>query len=574
MNESVAPAGAPAGSAGAAGADPVAVEVIRHGLVAAAEQMATAIERSARSQVIREVLDYSTAVFDLDGGIVAQSTRIPIHLNSMTRALRELLDGGVGLSGWRPGDVFATNDPYHGGQHLPDIMGFSLVEVAGEPVALCGALAHHLDVGGRAPGSYGADATDVFQEGLRIPPCRVQRDGVIDPLFLELLAANVRVPDQTTADLRAQLASLDVGAAEVRRVVQRYGAGAFRAALRELADHAERRMRDAIARVDDGVYRAEDWVDGDGLDDEPVPIRVAVRVEGDRLVVDLTGCAAQVRGPINCPLAATESAVYYAVIAMLDPGAAANHGCYRPVELLAPAGSVVNPAWPAAVVGRNVVAHRVAQVVMSALGDALPERAVAAYYGNSNIYILSFRQRDGGTDVLFEIEVGGWGAARDRDGHDCLSAGTHNLMNTPVELVEQEHALRVERYELRCDSGGAGARRGGMGVRRVMTALDDGELSTQFDRIRFPPPGRDGGRAGAPGRVAVIRDGEERELPGKVLAQPLRRGDRVVIDTQGGGGFGDPAERERELVLRDVAEGRVSAEAARRDHGLDAPGEA
>lgn len=559
----MAQAVSPSPTSPAVQADPVTVEVVRYGLEAGAEQMATAIERSARSQVIREMLDYSTAIFDLSGGILAQSTRIPVHLNSMTRALQTMLADYFPLAVWRDGDVFCTNDPYAGGQHLPDIMTFTLAVEEGRPVAICGALGHHLDVGGRGPGSYGADATEIYQEGFRISPCRIAAEGELNPLFFELVAPNVRVPSKTIPDLQAQLASLQIGKAEVRRLVTRYGADRFVAASAELVDQSERRMRQIIEALPDGTYRAEDWVDGDGLVDDPVPVKVAVTVEGSELAVDFTGTGAQTRGPINCPIAATESAVYFAVISMLAPHLSSNYGCYKPVRVVAPPGTVVNPRSPAPVVGRNVLSHRVNNTVTAALGQAVPERASAAYYGNSNVYVLQTPEADGTPNVLFEIEVGGWGGRRKRDGHDCLSAGVHNLMNNPIELTEQEFPLQVVSYELRADSGGAGRHRGGLGVRRVLEVLADTEFSSQFDRVKFPPPGLEGGEPGAPARITVISGGVETELPGKVLAHPLRRGDRVVIETQGGGGFGPAAERDAEALRRDLAEGRITPGGAR-----------
>ena len=559
----MAQAVSPSPTSPAVQADPVTVEVVRYGLEAGAEQMATAIERSARSQVIREMLDYSTAIFDLSGGILAQSTRIPVHLNSMTRALQTMLADYFPLAVWRDGDVFCTNDPYAGGQHLPDIMTFTLAVEEGRPVAICGALGHHLDVGGRGPGSYGADATEIYQEGFRISPCRIAAEGELNPLFFELVAPNVRVPSKTIPDLQAQLASLQIGKAEVRRLVTRYGADRFVAASAELVDQSERRMRQIIEALPDGTYRAEDRVDGDGLVDDPVPVKVAVTVEGSELAVDFTGTGAQTRGPINCPIAATESAVYFAVISMLAPHLSSNYGCYKPVRVVAPPGTVVNPRSPAPVVGRNVLSHRVNNTVTAALGQAVPERASAAYYGNSNVYVLQTPEADGTPNVLFEIEVGGWGGRRKRDGHDCLSAGVHNLMNNPIELTEQEFPLQVVSYELRADSGGAGRHRGGLGVRRVLEVLADTEFSSQFDRVKFPPPGLEGGEPGAPARITVISGGVETELPGKVLAHPLRRGDRVVIETQGGGGFGPAAERDAEALRRDLAEGRITPGGAR-----------
>ncbi len=556
-----------AASERAAGRDAITLEVIRHGLVAAAEQMATAIERSAHSQVIREMLDYSTAVFDRSGGIVAQSTRIPMHLNSMTRALRTLIRERFPLSEWQDGDVYVTNDPYSGGQHLPDIQTFSPVFHEGVCLAITGTLGHHLDVGGRAAGSYGGDATEIFQEGLRIPPSRIVTAGVPNELFMPLFAANIRVPSKTVSDLRAQIAALSVGAADVLRLAGRYGSATLLAAMDELIATSERRMRAAILTVPEGTFAAADTVDGDGLEDEPLAIEVKVSRERDVLVVDFTGTAPQVRGPINCPIASTESATYYAVTAVLDPGIAPNEGAYRPIKIVAPEGTVLNPRFPAPVVGRNIFTHRIANVVMAALGLALPERAVASYYGNSNVYVLSRYDDQGKASVQFEIEVGGWGGRPAEDGPDCLSAGIHNLANNPVELVENEFPLRILRYGLRPDSGGAGRHRGGLGAERSFEVLEDCELSTQFDRVKYPPPGLHGGQPGATAKLLVERDGIVEELAGKTQARQLRRGDRVTVLTQGGGGLGDPTERDRRALARDIAEGKVSAEGAVREYG-------
>ncbi len=555
----------------AATVDPVTLEVIRHGLVAAAEQMATSIERSAHSQVIREMLDYSTAVFDLDGGIVAQSTRIPMHLNSMTRALRTMLVR-FPLCDWREGDVYATNDPYSGGQHLPDIQTFAAVHVDGKAIAITGTLGHHLDVGGRGAASYGADATEIYQEGFRIPPSRIVAAGMTNEVFFPLFEANIRVPQKTVSDLRAQIAALSIGAGEVVRLARHYGTETVAAATRELIASSERRMRSAIALVPAGVYEAEDVVDGDGLDDNELLVRVAVERRGDTLHVDFTGTATQTRGPINCPIASTESAVYYAVTAILDPGIAPNHGSYLPIEVIAPEGTVLNPRSPAPVVGRNVFTHRVATVVMSALGKALPDRAIAPYYGNSNVYILSAYDDSGRANVQFEIEVGGWGARDGLDGPDCLSAGVHNLANNPIELVENEFPLRVLTYALRVDSGGAGRFRGGLGAERSFEVLIDCELSTQFDHVKFPPPGLNGGGPGAPARVLVERDGETVELPGKSGGYRLQKGDRVTVLTQGGGGLGPPSERDPAALAHDLLTGKVTAAAARTDYPLVAAG--
>jgi N-methylhydantoinase B len=551
--------------------DAVTLEVVRHGLVAAAEQMANSIERSARSQVIREMLDYSTAVFDPNGRIVAQSTRIPIHLNSMARALQVILKEHFSLPEWGNGDVFATNDPYAGGQHLPDIQAFAPVFQDGRCVAIVGTLGHHLDVGGRGQASYGADATEIFHEGFRIPPSRIVKGGVTNEVFWQLFGANIRVPQKTFGDFRAQIAALSIGADEVVRLADRYGNETLSACTSELIAASERRTRSAIRMLPEGsTFRAEEVIDGDGIDDEPLTLRVAVTREGDELVVDFAGTAPQTRGPINCPIAPTESAVYYAVTAILDPGIAPNQGAYEPIRVLAPEGTVVNPRFPAPVVGRNVFTHRIAIAVMTALGKALPERTVAPYYGSSNQYALSTQDEAGRSNLLLEIEIGGWGARQGKDGPDCLSAGIHNLANNPIELVENEFPLRMLRYGLRVDSGGMGKYRGGLGLERSFEVLTDCELSMQFDRVKFPVPGMHGGKPGAAAKVIVERDGKVQEMAGKTFDYRLRRGDRVTILTQGGGGLGDPSERSPNAIAQDFFTGKVSEEKLR-ECGLEMP---
>lgn len=529
--------------------------------------MATAVERSAFSQVIREMLDYSTAVFDVSGGIVAHSSRQPLHMDSMTRSLRTMLRDCFPLESWRPGDVFVTNDPYSGGQHLPDIQTFAPVFHGDRCVAIVGTLGHHLDVGGRAPASYAADATEIYQEGFRIPPLRIVSQGEPSDVFMPLFAANIRVPDKTCHDVLAQIAALSIGAQDVVRVASRYGNDEFLASVEALLASYEESMRARIRSLPDGRYEAHDTIDGDGLDDEPFEIHVAVERDGDDLIIDFGGTAQQVRGPVNVPLAATESATYFGVTSVLSPGVVPNEGSYRPLRVVAPEGSVLNPRFPAPVVGRNVICHRVATIVMDALGQALPEYACGSYYGNTNVYVVATAEQP--RKIQFETEVGGWGGRPSSDGPDCLSAGIHNLNNNPIELVEQEFPIRVTWYGLRPDSGGAGRTRGGLGAIRTFEALEACEFSSQFDRMKFPAPGQHGGSPGAPAAILVERaDGRVEQLPGKNLGVRLEPGDKVTILTQGGGGLGSPEDRDEAALLADLKEGKVSEEAAAEQYGF------
>ncbi|MBI2207224.1 MAG: hydantoinase B/oxoprolinase family protein [Candidatus Rokubacteria bacterium] len=548
------------------GVDPITFEVFRNGLVAVAEQMSAIIWRTSFSTIIREMLDYSTAIFDPAGRIVAQACRIPIHLNSMSRSLRTAL---VTIDTWRPGDIVVMNDPYSGGQHLPDVQTFMPVFVDDALVAICGTLGHHLDVGGMRPGSYAADATEIYQEGLRLPPIKLAENGRMNDRLLALIAANIRQPDKTLGDLRAQTAALEVGAASVRDIVQRYGAPAFREYSDETVATSERRMRACLAAMPRGTYAAEACLDDDGVSDEPVRVAVAVTVGDGEVTVDFTGSSRQRPSPINATISSTESATYYVVMAVADPTIPANFGCYEPIRVIAPSGTVVNAELPSPVVGRMAITHTITNALFAAFASALPGRVTAAYYGMSNVHVLSGDHGAGGQRWIFvDIEVGGWGARAGKDGLDCYSQGVHNLANTPIEMVEAVYPLRFTQYELVPDSGGAGAFRGGLGAARDIELLDErGALYTQFDHCKIPAFGLFGGRPGACADLSVESGGRSTRLPSKVSNHPLRRGDVFRMTTQGGGGYGEPRERDPALIERDLREGKVTPAAVTREYG-------
>ncbi len=548
------------------GLDQVTFEVVRNALVGVAEQMAATILRTSYSTVIREMLDYSTAVFDIEGRIVAQSCRIPIHLNSMSRSLRSTLDQAIPLSEWRPGDVIMTNDPYLGGQHLPDIQTFLPVFAPnGELVAICGTLGHHLDVGGMRPGSYAGDAVEIYQEGLRMPPIKLYEEGRPNERLLKLIAANIRQPDKTMGDLRAQTAALEIGRDGVLELVARYGGSTVRDTADEAVASSEWRMRARLREVPPGTWRSEYYVDDDGVSDERIRVVTTVTIADGEIHVDFTGSSPQRRAPINATLSSTESATYYVILAIMDPSIPANYGVYKPIRITAPEGTVVNALAPSPVVGRNAITHTIVNSLLRALSGPLPDRVTAAYYGMSNVHVLS---GDGGRGrspwIFFDIEVGGWGARPTKDGLDCYSQGIHNLANTPIEMVESTYPLRFRRYELLADTGGAGKFRGGLGVRREIEFLDEtGTLNTQFDKFQVAPFGLFGGGDGATGRLVLTRDGSDTALRSKTVNHPLRRGDILSMWTQGGGGYGSPAERDPEAVQRDLREGKITVDGAR-----------
>jgi N-methylhydantoinase B/oxoprolinase/acetone carboxylase alpha subunit len=545
---------------------PVEVEIIRNALTAAAAEMDVTVWRTSRSTIVRELLDYSTAIFDAEGNNVAQSARIPSHLNSMGYGLRELLAKHVDASRWGPDDVFITNDPYCGGQHLPDILAFKPVEHEGRRIAFVGTLCHHLDMGGLAAGSYAATATEIFQEGLRIPPLKLVEGGRVNDAVWAMIRQNVRKPELVMGDLQSQLASLEVGAAALRRLAARYGAPAMLEAGRRILDMSEATMRAAISRMPDGVYRFADFLDDDGIAlDRPIRLDVRLAIAGEEIEVDLSGCDAQVAGPVNATLASSQAAVMFAVMSAADdPSLAANAGCYRPVRVIAPEGSVVNARHPAPVAHRIAVGHRLLNALFGALHQAVPNRIPAAYYGNSYVCTFQTVAADGSREVLVEIEIGGSGAHPAKDGVNTYASGMHNNANIPIEMIESQTPLEIARYALLPDSGGPGARRGGLGLVREWRVLSPRcVLTANMDRFRHAPYGLAGGGAANRGRLLLIRDGQTRPIPPKTDGMVLRQGDVVRLETSGGGGFGDPAARDPAALERDVALGYVSAAAAR-----------
>lgn len=542
---------------------PIDLEILYNALVAAAAEMDVTVWRTSRSTIERELLDYSTAIFDADGWNVAQSARIPGHLNSMSSFLREIVERYIPADDWQPGDVVISNDPYTGGQHLPDITAFKAVFHDGQRIGFVGTLCHHLDVGGGSAGSYGSSATEIFQEGLRIPPIRLIAAGRLNQEAKAIVLQNVRQPEILWGDLQSQLASLDVGSATIEQLCVKVGAVTFQRALGQILDASEQATRALIARMPDGTYEFEDHLDDDGLSSAPVRIHAKVIIAGDSMTVDLTGCSPQSVGPVNATLASTNSGVFYALMASADPPIPSNAGCYRPVRIIAPPGSVVNALYPAPVVHRIAITHRLATVLFAALQKALPDRMPAAYYAVS--YVIAFQTIDPklGRKVLVEIEIGGCGALTHSDGTSAHSFGMHNNSNIPIEMIEADAPVTVQGYGLLPDSGGAGRQRGGLGLwREWRIEAAEAQMTTNLDRFRFPPFGLDGGKPAALSALYLIRGGVKTSLASKNTNFALQRGDIIRLETSGGGGFGDPHLRSPGLVASDLRLGYVSEKAA------------
>lgn len=547
---------------------PIELEIIYNALAAAAAEMDVTVWRTSRSTIVRELLDYSTAIFDGEGWNVAQSARIPGHLNSMSLFLREILDNYIPADEWEPGDIIVSNDPYTGGQHLPDITAFKAVYHDGIRIGFVGTLCHHLDVGGSSAGSYGSSATEIFQEGLRIPPVKLVANGTVNKDLRAIILQNVRQPEILWGDLQSQLASLDVGVGNIERLVAKIGTERYSQALAQILDTSESAIRATISNMPDGSYEFEDSLDDDGITDTPIRIHAKLIVKGDEITVDLSECSKQVTGPTNATLASTYSAVFYALMASADTPIASNAGCYRPVTLIAPPGLVVSAIDPAPVVHRVAITHRLSTVLFGALHQAVPDRMPAAYYAVS--YVVSFQTVDPelGRKVLVEIEVGGCGALPTSDGASAHSFGMHNNSNIPIEMIEGDTPLMVLGYGLISDSAGPGRQRGGLGLWREWQVLSaEAWLTANLDRFRFPPFGLAGGHAAQASALYLTRDGERQTLPSKLTNLSLRKGDIVRLETSGGGGFGNPQERSSAAIEHDVAQGYISADSADRIFG-------
>jgi N-methylhydantoinase B len=507
--------------------DPVTLSVLASALSGIAEEMGAVLIRGAYSSNIKERRDCSTALFDERGRMIAQAEHIPVHLGAMPEAVRAVMNRNP-----EPGDVFAINDPYSGGTHLPDITLVSPVSHEGEMIGYAVTRAHHSDVGGMRPGSMPSDSREVYQEGVIIPPVRLVREGEYVQDVLDLLLANVRTPALRRGDLRAQIAANNIAEERINELIERRSKETVLAAFDEVISYTEKRTREAIRMLPDGEYTAEDYMEGDGITDEDVLVRAAVTIEDDSMIIDFTGTADAVAGNVNCPLPVTRSACYFALRVLLQSDVPANAGTYAPLEIKAPEGSLVNATHPRAVVAGNVeTSNRIADAVLAAFFRFAPDSLPAQGQGTMNNLIIG-----GQGWTYYETIGGGQGASERGPGPSAVHVGMSNTLNTPIEAFEMEYPMRVERYELRYGSGGAGKHRGGDGVVRSVRVLESAaDLSLLTDRRRHSPQGAKGGEPGAVGENLL----NEETLPPKV-SRGLEEGDVVTVKTPGGGGYGQP----------------------------------
>jgi N-methylhydantoinase B len=554
--------------------DPATFEVVKNALYAAAEEMKVVLAKTAYSPLLKVAGDYSCGLFDVRGEMVAQGPDLPIHLGSMPLAVKAVIRA---FPRFEPGDVFIHNDPYFGGSHLPDVNVVTPAFHEGLLLGFACVRAHWPDIGSGTPGSYGA-ATEIYGEGLRLPPVRLHAAGVPNRDVEQIIFTNVRTPEERRGDLRAQIAANLRGTTRLGELAGKYGAPRLLAIMQEVMDYSERMMRAALRALPDGTARFEDFCDGDGIieegekEDAIFHIRMAVTKQDDRLLVDFAGTDRQVPGPMNAPLAVTASGIYTAIKMIADPRdlVPPNSGCWRPIALSAEPGTVVNAELPAPVVYANhEISHRVADMLFGAMAHLAPARVMACSQGTSAILTLGgVDHRNGARYVSYETIKGGFGARPTKDGITGVAAGISNTMNTPIEILEMSFPVRVERYEIVPDTGGPGRFRGGLGVERVWRILGNpSQGSVCLERTRSAPFGLAGGGAGGAGRIAVIGpDGSERELTSKgAFAAPP--GARICLRAPGAGGYGPPAARDPERLRDDVINGYVSPGAAAAEYG-------
>ena len=504
--------------------DPVTLSVLASALAGVAEEMGAVLIRGAYSSNIKERRDCSTAIFDERGRMVAQAEHIPVHLGAMPEAVAAVMRRDP-----RPGDVFAINDPYSGGTHLPDITLVSPISYEDDILGFAVTRAHHSDVGGMRPGSMPSDSREVYQEGIIIPPVRLVQGGEYVQDVLDLLLANVRTPAIRRGDLRAQIAANNIAEERIAELIERRDKETVLAAFDEVISYAEKRTREAVRELPDGEYSAEDVMEGDGIVDEDIQIKATVTVEKGSMSIDFSGTAEALRGNVNCPLPVTRSACYFALRVLLPKDILANAGTYAPLEIKAPEGSLVNARSPSAVVAGNVeTSNRIADAVLAAFASFAPEEVPAQGQGTMNNTIIG-----GPGWTYYETIGGGQGASSKGPGPSGVHVGMSNTLNTPIEAFELEYPMRVERYELLYESGGAGETRGGDGVVRSVKVLEPASLSLLTDRRRHPPRGANGGEAGAVGENLL----NDEDLPPKV-SRELEEGDVLAVRTPGGGGYG------------------------------------
>jgi len=547
--------------------DPIEFELFKNSLFSIADEMALTIFRTTYSGVLKDNMDYSTAMFDGAGKLAAQGLTLPGHLGSMPTAMaaiQEVFRGNI-----EPGDVFILNDPFQGGMHLPDIFVFKPIFCGGELLAYAATVCHHTDVGGRVPGSNASDSTEIFQEGLRIPPLKLFDRGSRNDTLYALIERNVRVPVKVFGDLRAQLAACHIAERSLLELAGHYGTDKVGRYMTELIDYSERMTRAAIRELPDGVYGFLDHIDDDGIDvGKPIPLKVTVTKSGDQIWVDWTGSSPQVKGAINNTLSFTKSASYCAIRSILPANIPNNEGVFRAIEVTAPLGTIANAVLPAACAARGLTGFRMVDCMFGALAQMLPDKVFASSDGGNTGISIGGWDGDRRPFIYVDFTCCAWGGRPYADGLDGNSNIYANMASQSIEVTETEQPIEITAYEFIPDAMGPGKFRGGAPFRRDYRFLaEEGVLQVRSDRRDFRPYGLYGGGPGKPSMNYLNPAQENRPLPSK-LTMTIRRGDVFRHEVAGAVGWGDPLERDPAMVLRDVKNELVSLAAARANYGV------
>ncbi len=549
--------------------DPIRLELLKNAFAAISDEMAATVVRTARSYVIKEAMDFSTGLIDADGNLISQGLCLPMHMGSFPPTVETIIARFKG--DMHEGDVYITNDPYvGGGTHLPDIYVFKPIFFEGVLLGFAAAIGHQTDIGGRVAGGNACDNTEIYQEGLRLPPVRLFSAGVINQDLMAILCLNVRLPDKVNGDVMATVAACTRGERAMQGLAKRYGADVLRDEMAHLLDYTEKMTRAEFAALADGEWTFEDFLDDDGFSEDAIRIRCKITKHGDSMDVDFSGSSPQVRGSINLPFSMTQSCTYACVRCIMDPSLPTNTGFMRALRVTAEPGTVVYPTSPAPVAARGLTAMRATEAIWGALAMMLPGKVFACgAQGDFGVTIAGYDQQKT-PFVLLEFLFGTWGGRPNKDTNDGLSSLAVNYSNSPIEVVEGEQPVRIEHYGFRTDSGGAGKYRGGVGMVRTyrLTGVPDAVLQVRSDRQKFQPYGLQGGDKGAfAANYLTDTSGLRSQLPGKFM-RTFQRGELYEAILAGGGGWGDPLERDAQQVVEDVRDGKVSAVSAAADYGV------
>jgi N-methylhydantoinase B len=550
--------------------DPITLEVMRNAFQSVAEEMGAALIRTALSPNIKDRRDCSTGIYSPTGELIAQAEHIPLHLGLMPSVVKSTLQF-FPLKDLASGDAIITNDPYISGSHLPDICIISPLFIQDRCMGILANLAHHVDIGGIAPGGMPTISTEIFQEGIRIPPVRIRKGGQVDKELLSLITNNVRTRREAEGDIQAQLAANTVGERRLAEIIRKYGSNMTLVYMDELLAYSERQMRTRMHELPKGTFIFEDFLEGDGIVNDLLKIKTTVTLAKEKITIDFSGSAAQTKGSVNCTRAVTLACTYYALKSAIDPTLPSTGGTFKPVEVITPSGSIVNPDFPAPVSNANInTAQRIADVVLGALAQALPQNVTAASSGSMGLFTIGgIDPRTGQYYSYVETYGGGQGAVFNQDGMDGVHTNMTNTRNTPVEVIEIAYPLLVNRYGLEPDTDGPGQFRGGLGLTRELEVIGHSPtMNLGSDRLKLHPWGLDGGKPGGTvGSRIVMPTGEVVPLPSKTTRE-VPAGSRIILQTAGAGGFGNPYRRDPDRVQKDVQQGFISIGRAKKAYGV------